>query len=175
MQIKKIEVGELACNCYLIEKDNCCLLIDPGDELGKIQNWIKGKNIIGILVTHSHFDHIGCVEKLHSKFHYPIYNFENILDKNLTIGPFSIEVIYTSGHSKDSVCYYFKKNRVMFVGDFIFKGTIGRCDLEGGNFEEMLESIEKIKQYDKNTVLYPGHGEATTLQHEIDFNPYFHK
>ena len=59
------------------------------------------------------------------------------------------------------------------VGDFVFKTTIGRCDLEGGNFQEMLSSIKKIKQYPKEITLYPGHGEKTTLDFEIQNNPYF--
>ena len=61
----------------------------------------------------------------------------------------------------------------MFVGDFIFKGTIGRCDLEGGNFNEMLQSLQKIKKYEKEITLYPGHGDKTTLKEELENNPYF--
>ena len=61
----------------------------------------------------------------------------------------------------------------MFVGDFIFKGTIGRCDLEGGDFGEMLQSLSKMKGYDPNIVLYPGHGDKTTLGWELRNNPYF--
>ena len=61
----------------------------------------------------------------------------------------------------------------MFVGDFIFKGTIGRWDLEGGDYEQMKESIERLKTYPKDTILYPGHGESTTIDEEIKNNPYF--
>lgn len=61
----------------------------------------------------------------------------------------------------------------MFTGDFLFKKTIGRTDLETGNMDEMNRSIEKIKKYPGKTIIYPGHGEATTLEKEINTNPYF--
>ena len=60
----------------------------------------------------------------------------------------------------------------MFVGDFIFKGTVGRYDLEGGNLEELLNSIQKLKNYSERTILYPGHEGQTTLGEEIRTNPY---
>ena len=61
----------------------------------------------------------------------------------------------------------------MFCGDFIFKDSIGRCDLSGGNIIEMLKSINKIKEYPKDITIYPGHGTKTTLGYEINNNPYF--
>ena len=61
----------------------------------------------------------------------------------------------------------------MFTGDFVFYHDIGRCDLEGGSFEEMKKSIEKIKKYNKNIVIYPGHGMSTTLDEEKENNYYF--
>ena len=60
----------------------------------------------------------------------------------------------------------------MFVGDFIFKESIGRCDLEGGDFTEMKKSLSKIKKYDKDIILYPGHGPSTTLKNELKNNIY---
>ena len=75
----------------------------------------------------------------------------------------------------DSICFYFYKDKVMFVGDFIFKDSIGRCDLEGGNISLMKESIEKIKKYDDDITIYPGHGEFTTLGREKLENYYFNK
>ena len=173
LEITKIEVGELQCNCYLLGKNNTYLLVDPGDEYQKILNFIQGKKIVGILITHGHFDHIGCLKKLEEDFHYPVYQYSNLKEGLLSIKDFDLEVIFTKGHSQDSVCYYFKEDKVMFVGDFIFKGTIGRCDLEGGNFNEMLQSLQKIKKYSKEITLYPGHGEKTTLEEEIKNNPYF--
>lgn len=173
LKVTKIEVGELQCNCYLIEKNNTYLLVDPGDEYQKILKFIQGKKIVGILITHSHFDHIGCLKKLTENFHYPVYQYNNLKEGKFSIENFSLEVIFTKGHSRDSVCYYFREDKIMFVGDFIFKGTIGRCDLEGGNFNEMLQSLQKIKKYEKEITLYPGHGDKTTIKEELENNPYF--
>ena len=90
----------------------------------------------------------------------------------ITIGPFDIEVIYTKGHTNDSVTYYFKEEKIMFTGDFIFKNSIGRTDL-GGNTKDMIESINKIKHYDDSIIIYPGHGEYTTLSSEKENNEFF--
>lgn len=173
MVIEKIEVGELLCNCYLVTLGNYSLLIDPGDDYSKILEFIGKRKVIGILITHGHADHIGCVKKLVEDFSYPLYQFDSLHEGHLDIQDFSIEVLFNPGHSKDSVSYYFEKEGVMFVGDFIFRKTIGRCDLEGGDFGEMLQSLSKMKRYDPNIILYPGHGDKTTLGWELRNNPYF--
>ena len=69
------------------------------------------------------------------------------------MGDFSFQVIYTPGHSKDSISFYFKEEKLMFVGDFVFKESIGRCDLPGGSEEEMQESLSKIKGYPVDVTL----------------------
>lgn len=173
MKVSKIEVGYLKCNCYLIEKDNEYLLVDPGAEYNKILKFIKDKNILGILITHSHNDHIGCLDKLTKDFNYPVYKYSTLTTNNINIGTFSLEVLSTKGHSKDSISFYFKEEKIMFVGDFIFYENIGRCDLEGGDYLEMMNSIKMIKKYDKDITLYPGHGKKTTIAHEIENNYYF--
>lgn len=173
MKIQCISVGELQSNCYLLEKGKECLLIDPGAEYEKILEMVGDKKIVGILITHSHFDHVGCVERFVQEFHYPVYQKDNLQEGRNRISTFELEVIYTFGHSMDSVTYYFKEDKVMFTGDFLFLGTVGRCDLEGGNFQIMLDSIEKIKNYDDDIMIYPGHGAATTLGVEKKTNPYF--
>ena len=61
----------------------------------------------------------------------------------------------------------------MFCGDFIFRDSIGRCDLDDGSISDMITSINKIKKYDKDVIVYPGHGDITTLGYEINNNPYF--
>lgn len=173
MIIKVIKVGYLKCNCYVLEKDNDVLVIDPGDEYFKIKDEISGKNVVGVLITHHHFDHIGCINDLENEYNTKIYSFNNLEEKEYEIGKFKFEVIYTRGHSDDCVTYYFKEDNVMFTGDFLFYDTIGRCDLEGSNYDEMLKSIEKIKKYSKDIVIYPGHGKNSTLGREFLENPYF--
>ena len=79
----------------------------------------------------------------------------------------NIEVIETPGHTKDSLTFYFKDDKVMFTGDFIFQGTMGRMDLPTGSYEDILNSLEKMVNYPKDIDVYPGHGEKTVLGLEI--------
>lgn len=171
MEIKCVKVGYLKENCYVISYDNECLVIDPGDEPEKIKQLIGNKRLLGILITHYHFDHIGALDELKKRYNSPVIDFKS--DLNQVIGPFNFSLILTPGHKEDSVTYYFKEEKVMFVGDFIFKESIGRCDLEGGSFKNMNKSIKKIKLYDKDITLYPGHGDKTTLGYETHKNIYF--
>lgn len=172
MNIKRVVVGELRENCYILEKDNNCLIVDPGDEFSKIKEQIVFP-VIGILITHRHFDHIGALESLVSEYRVPIYEMINTMEETYEIGPFNFNVIYTPGHTNDSITFYFFKEDVMFTGDFLFKGTIGRCDLETSDEDEMRKSLEKIKRYKDNIFIYPGHGESTTLLNEKEKNIYF--
>ena len=159
MKIKRIVVGEFEENCYIVEKNNECIIIDPGDEAIRISENIT-KSVEGILVTHHHFDHVGALDKMKEKY--------NITKENdlANIG-WNIEVIETPGHTKDSLTFYFKDDKVMFTGDFIFQGTMGRMDLPTGSYEDMLNSLEKMVDYPKDIDVYPGHGEKTVLGLEI--------
>lgn len=173
MKIEVVQVGELACNCYLLDIEGEVLIIDPGDESEKIDSMIRSRKVVGILITHSHFDHIGAVLDLVKKYDVDVFDYNHLSAGVNKIGKFTFEVIYTPGHKEDAITIYFKENKAMFCGDFLFKGSIGRCDLPGGNMQEMMDSLKKIKEYDRDIVLYPGHGEKTTLGDEIDNNPYF--
>ena len=101
-----------------------------------------------------------------------IFKKSNLEEKEYTVGSFKFKCIYTPGHSKDSVTFYFKENNTMFIGDFIFKDSIGRTDLPGGDSKEMEKSIEKIKKYDPTIRIYPGHDEESTLGDEFKNNPF---
>ena len=171
MKINRIIVGRLRENCYILSKNEKVIVIDPGDEYEKIKEEIREKELIGILVTHHHFDHVGVLPQLLEEYKVPLYDYET-KEKEVIINPFTFEIIKTKGHTGDSVTFYFKEENVMFTGDFLFKESIGRTDL-GGNIFDMKESIEKIKKY-PNVTIYPGHGEKTTLNYEIKYNPYFH-
>jgi len=173
MKIDILKVGVLECNCYLLDIDNKVLIIDPGDESNKIIDKIGNREVEGIIITHYHFDHIGAIEQLVNKYKVKVYDKNNMNEGNNIIDKFSFEVIYTPGHKEDSITIYFRKEKSMFCGDFIFRDNIGRCDLPGGNIKDMIDSINKIKKYDKNTTIYPGHGVKTTLEYEINNNMYF--
>ncbi len=174
MKIERIKVGLLECNCYILTKNNQSLIIDPGDEVDKIVETVGNNQVIGILITHYHFDHIGALNEIKRKYNVKVYDKTNLKEYN-KIGDFVFKVIDTKGHTEDSITYYFEEEKIMFTGDFLFKGTIGRTDLDGGNMSYMLDSIKKIKHYSKDICIYPGHGEETTLEEEILNNVYLKK
>lgn len=171
MNIKTIVVGYLQTNCYILEKNDTCIIIDPGDEIDKICKSITCKPIC-ILVTHRHFDHIGALNELSKKYSIPIYDYNSLKEGNIRIGDYIFKVIFTPGHTFDSVTYYFYEDNVMFTGDFIFKDTIGRTDFDTSNILEMKKSIQKIKDYNDNIKILPGHGISTYLEYEKQNNIY---
>lgn len=173
MNIEILKVGRLRCNCYILNKNGDVLVIDPGDEGNKIIKLIGNMKVVGIIITHHHFDHDGAVLELVNKYECKVYDRYNLSEGINKINDFSFEVIYTPGHKEDLITIYFKEYKVMFCGDFIFKDSIGRCDLDGSNTLDMIDSINKIKEYNRDITLYPGHGIQTTLGYEIDNNIYF--
>ena len=169
MDIKCVVVGYLDENCYVLSKNGNCLIVDPGDNYNKIREQIGDNKVLGVLITHSHADHIGALRNFLS---IKIFKRSNLEEKEYSIGDFKFSVIHTPGHSKDSVTFYFEEDNCMFIGDFIFKDSIGRVDLPGGSNAEMSKSISKILKYDDKITLYPGHGDSTTLGNERKNNPY---
>ena len=170
MKIEKVVVGNLEENCYILDINNKVLVIDPGDEFDKINKIINNREVLAILITHKHFDHIGALDNFKNV---NIYSFDNLEEKEYKLSDFIFDVIFNPGHSSDSVSYYFKKENKLFCGDFIFYHNIGRYDLPTGNMDEMLGSINKIKKLPKDVIIYPGHGIETTLEEEINNNYYF--
>lgn len=154
MKIKKLIVGELDENCYILEQDGKYLVIDPGAEFEKIDTEIDGE-LEEILVTHNHFDHVGALKELEQK-----YGVQANQYKQKT---FKYEIISTPGHTNDSKSFYFSQDKVMFTGDFLFYNSIGRMDLPTGSQKEMQESLEKISNYPLDTKIYPGHFYSGTL------------
>ena len=160
-------------------------------------------NLKYILITHGHFDHVYCVSEMKKHFPIvPVMIHKDDIDllnqvgvqcsmaeineieipcvdalidektKNLTIGSIPITIIHTKGHSKGGVCYLIKDK--LFSGDTLFKESVGRCDLYGGDFSEIEQSIkDKLFTLDENITVYPGHGYPTTISHEKSYNQYF--
>ena len=173
MEIKTVVTGYLDENCYLIIKNGSCLVVDPVDENNNIKEEIGDNKVLAVLITHSHFDHIGALRNFLTKRSIKIFKKSNLEDdKEYEIGDFKFKSIYTPGHSKDSVSFYFEEEKIMFIGDFIFRESIGRTDLPGGSDLEMKESIKRILTYPDDIILYPGHNESTTLAYEKDNNPF---
>ncbi len=162
MIIKCVKVGPLETNCYILIKDGKSLVIDPGDDLNKIEKLIQDE-VQGVIITHYHFDHIGVLNDILSKYKTKVYDYRNLSEGYNKIGPFEFKVLFTPGHKEDAISILFEGDKKLFSGDFIFNGSIGRCDLEGGNYQDMQRSIKKVLNYEDNIIIYPGHGEKTTL------------
>lgn len=165
MIIDKVVVGSLEENCYIVTKSNKTIIIDPGADANKIIEIAKDKNVVGVLITHHHFDHIGALKNIEEYFN---------IKESREIEGFNYEIIKTPGHTSDSVSYYFPEGKVLFAGDFLFLNSIGRTDLPTGNDMEMQKSLELISKYPDDIVVYPGHGETTTLGYEKENFKYYY-
>ena len=172
MEIKRIITGALDENCYVLIKNNTAIIVDPGDDYLNIKEAIGDNKVLAVLITHSHFDHIGALRNFLTKRSIKIFKRSNLEEKEYAVGDFKFTCIHAPGHSKDSVTFYFKEDNCMFVGDFIFKESIGRTALPGGDNIDMKKSLEKILTYDDNIKLYPGHDDETTLKYEKENNPF---
>ena len=112
MQVNRVVVGPLETNCYILIKDDKCLVIDPGDEIDKIKKEIGNKEVVGVIVTHYHFDHIGALNYFDKDL---ILDKSNLEEKEYNINGFNFEIIYTPGHKEDCITIYFKKENIMFT------------------------------------------------------------
>ena len=172
MKIDRLVLPPLDNNCYIISNNGEAIIVDPASSENKIEKFLQENNLIlkGIFITHYHFDHIGALDFFVNKYNVPVYDYKAI-GKHKIIN-INIDIIPTKGHSKDSCSFYLKDTNDMFVGDFVFEGSIGRMDLEGGDEEEMAYSLRMLKNNPKETKLYPGHDNITTLLKELQYNPY---
>ena len=186
----------------LVNEDRETIIIDPGSSYVKIINELSGSLLspIAIIATHGHIDHIIGVAPLKRRYKIPFYihkmdirflsteNYPQILkyigirkidvpkpseyldEGSMQLGDFKIDIIHTPGHTPGSVSIMVDKK--LFTGDTLFKLSIGRADL-GGNLQELISSIHnKIFNLPTDTEIFPGHGEMTTINHEILYNPY---
>ena len=160
------------------------------------------ENLQYILCTHGHFDHVSGVARLKAKHpeaqivcgvedapalmssrlsladYFGLPYEPCTADKavksgdSFSVGDLAFTVIGAPGHSLGGVVYYCPREKVMFTGDTIFKGSIGRTDLYGGDYAVLLKTLKKLEAYPPETVLYTGHGEKTTIDYELKYNPY---
>jgi len=199
LNIRVVKVGLLGTNCCIVSNGDKTIVIDPGASFSKIDVALNGKMVDYVLLTHGHFDHIGALQEIIDKYHPIVYchikdkllvengkaNGSTIgsrvyieikegvtyFDDRVNIDGFNIETIHTFGHTKGSVSYLFD-NEYLFSGDFLFKGVIGRTDLYHASDSLMKVSCKKILSYNDNIVVYPGHGDTTTLGEEKKNNEY---
>lgn len=168
MEIYKIVVGPIATNCYILADSVSreAIIIDPGDDVGKIidtvlKNQLKPKAVI---LTHSHFDHVGALEEVKKKF--GIERLEPKEGDEIKIGGIVLRVIETPGHAEDGICIINEKEGVVFSGDTLFKSGIGRTDLEGGDYNKIQKSLARLMEFPDPFKVFPGHGSATMIGEE---------
>lgn len=203
MRVDILQVGELEVNCYILssEKTKNAILVDPGDDYPKIKSFLEKQKLSPrfILHTHGHFDHIGA----DNEFGLPVY--AHRLDAELLRSPkknlsdffsssfqvnaqthiledkeivrldeLSLEVIHTPGHTPGGICL--KSGNVIFTGDTLFAGGIGRTDFPGASEERLIQSIEeRLMVFPDETLIYPGHGPSSTIGRERKRNPFLCK
>ena len=197
--VKKLILGDMQTNCYILYKDNNCIIIDPGSEYNRILPLLNNYNLSAIILTHGHFDHIGAVDQLYNKYQCPIYLHKDdhsmvrdnpynkilnidvsiksplieIKEGTLTIDNFKFDIYFTPGHSPGGIILIYQD--YMISGDTLFNNSIGRTDLEGSDHRQMVNSLKFIKTFDPKLKVLPGHGLDTTLEDELRNNPFLRK
>jgi glyoxylase-like metal-dependent hydrolase (beta-lactamase superfamily II) len=205
MDVRCFTVGQIAENCFVFRRDGADrgLIVDPGDEPERILHAVDelGLGIDAILLTHTHFDHIGAVAPVAKATGAPVYCPEievpvlaNIMaftpppfgpfesydadetvsgGERLELAGLEIDVIFTPGHSPGHVTYSIPDEQALFSGDVLFQGSIGRTDLPGGDGPTLMESIRGLVEgFEEDTTVYPGHMGVTTLGAERATNPF---
>ena len=185
------------------ERSSDCILIDPGDSPELYIKEIDNNNLkpIGILNTHGHIDHVHAVQPLKDHYSIPFYlhNKDTMLlrdhyreiclmygmvpgktpevdvelnnESEVLMGEYIIKILHTPGHTPGGLCYQI--NGDIFTGDTLFKGSIGRTDLPGGNYNTLMDSLKLlIEDVPGNTKVHSGHGYSTTMKDEVLSNPF---
>jgi glyoxylase-like metal-dependent hydrolase (beta-lactamase superfamily II) len=207
MKVAYLTVGPVAENTFLVindEAENAALLVDPGDEPESIAQAIEetGADVKAILLTHTHFDHVGAVKPMADKLGVEVwvpelerhiladinnfirfpgvgpfesYEAEHTVagGEHLELAGFDIDVYFTPGHSPGHVSYSIRDQLALFSGDVLFQGSIGRTDLPGGDMQTLLDSIAMLMdKLPAGTAVFPGHMGVTTLEAEAASNPF---
>jgi glyoxylase-like metal-dependent hydrolase (beta-lactamase superfamily II) len=199
-------VGPVQENCFLVRRaeSDHAVIVDPGEEAPKLLGAIEalGVTLDAILITHTHFDHIGAVAPVAKATGAPVYCPEievpvlaDIMsyvpwpgfgpyesydadatvkgDETVELAGLSFDVIFTPGHSPGHVTYALADEGALFSGDVLFQGSVGRTDLPGGDWPTLLASIAQlVEAYPDDTKVYPGHMGITTLGRERATNPF---
>ncbi len=199
MEVRSLTVGPLAENAYLVWQGAKGVLVDPGDEAGRILEAVRAAGFTpeAILLTHAHFDHLGAVAPLAEALGLPVYLHaadlplyqrapEIAAGWGLTVPPppepagfldqgdeaFGLAVLHLPGHSPGHLAFYRAEDGFVLSGDLLFRGGIGRYDLPGADRAALFASLRRLLALPGATRVLPGHGPATTLAAERAANPF---
>ena len=194
MIIKRLEVPPIGTNCYLLEDNDAKLaaVIDPGGApeaiLGRAEG--DGVTVVSVLLTHGHYDHAGAVQALRAALP-GIKVYLHPADAALTgdemmpgigetlpyndgdtvpVGNLTVQVLHTPGHTPGGVCLLVEDT--IFAGDTLFQGSMGRTDLPGGDYDQIMASLRRLNDLPGNYQVLPGHMGPTTLNRERTDNYY---
>ncbi len=202
LNIETLGPGPVGSNCYICSYGTKAFVIDPGCDINQIRRYTEQNSleIEHIFLTHAHYDHVAGLDEARREYpdamvyaHTlasdslgdPVKNGSIFFGVSKTFGPVknlfedgqiidfhgkAIRIMFTPGHSKGSVCIFIEEN--VFTGDTLFKESIGRSDLPGGDPKELGRSLKKLFSKRGDIRVYPGHGEDTTIGHEKRNNPY---
>lgn len=187
MQTQQIISNLLDSNTYIAQKNSQCLIIDAGASCDQIEKYVGGNKVLGLLLTHGHYDHCFHAKEIAKKFGCKIYASKKIVEmlkdaaknygenfviddfsnfvfiddqQSFSLGDFQIGVYSLPGHSQCSLGFLI--DDVLFSGDVLFKQGVGRTDLYGGNKKQMLQSLIKIQNDISFATLASGHGQMST-------------
>lgn len=195
MNLDILPIGLYGENSYVLHDQKHVLLIDPGRYASEIRKRIgNDEQVDAIALTHGHEDHTGAVDDLVDIYHCPVYLDEKDLplvdpanagklgysapvyaeitpwQETTEAGFFTLSITETPGHTAGSVCIRYRN--LLFTGDTLFAGDIGRTDLYSGNEEEMMQSLMKFRKMPHDLQVFPGHGPSSTIGRELSVNPY---
>jgi hydroxyacylglutathione hydrolase len=207
IDVRMFTVGPLQENCFIVRRPDAtsAVIVDPGEEPERLLEALRAlgvERLEAILLTHTHFDHIGAVAPVARATGAPVYcpELERDVLANINdyvrwpgFGPFesyeadhtvadgdvlelaglTLDVVFTPGHSPGHVTYAVRDEDALLSGDVLFQGSVGRTDLPGGDWPTLLHSIESlISRFTAETTVYPGHMGITTLARERATNPF---
>jgi len=206
MDVRMFTVGPVQENCFIARADGSsrAVIIDPGDEADRILAPVRelGLEVEAVLLTHTHFDHVGAVAPVARETGAPVYVSEierPVLADIMSyvpfagIGPFEsyeadhvlrggeqlelagleIDVLFTPGHSPGHLSFSIPSEQALFSGDVLFQGSVGRTDLPGGDWATLIASIGTlVESLPEDTTVYPGHMGITNLGTERRTNPF---
>lgn len=192
-------------NTYIVGNEQEVVVIDPANKLSSITSAIKSRKVLGVFLTHAHYDHFKTLDSFLKKYNVNLYihknginkltdinsscafffsvtslnnvNAENIIyikdNDVINLNNIVIKVITTPGHTNCSVVYQIEDS--MFTGDTLFNDGVGRTDLPTSNTVQLINSLKKLLDNNNQKIIYPGHGNPSTLEEERKYNDFYRR